>query len=101
MLPFRHGELFFHIFGALAQYERALTRERVQAGLSAAVEKRLESLKWYLWHGNVFRAMDEIEDLQILLDGGQALPESGGKLLKALNEFHAYIQANEPFIPTR
>lgn len=31
-----HGELLFHIFGALAQYERALTRERVQAGLSAA-----------------------------------------------------------------
>src|SRR3954453_21045445 len=31
-----HGELLFHIFGALAQYERALTRERVQAGLVAA-----------------------------------------------------------------
>lgn len=31
-----HGELLFHIFGALAQYERALTRERIQAGLVAA-----------------------------------------------------------------
>jgi DNA invertase Pin-like site-specific DNA recombinase len=31
-----HGELLFHLFGALAQYERALTRERVQAGLAAA-----------------------------------------------------------------
>jgi DNA invertase Pin-like site-specific DNA recombinase len=31
-----HGELLFQIFGALAQYERALTRERVQAGLAAA-----------------------------------------------------------------
>ena len=31
-----HGELLFHLFGALAQYERALTRERVQAGLEAA-----------------------------------------------------------------
>ena len=31
-----HGELLFHIVGALAQYERALTRERVQAGLVAA-----------------------------------------------------------------
>ena len=30
------GELLFHVFGALAQYERALTRERVIAGLSAA-----------------------------------------------------------------
>jgi DNA invertase Pin-like site-specific DNA recombinase len=31
-----HGELLFHIFGALAQYERALTQERVRAGLAAA-----------------------------------------------------------------
>jgi DNA invertase Pin-like site-specific DNA recombinase len=31
-----HGELLFSIFGALAQYERALTRERVLAGLAAA-----------------------------------------------------------------
>jgi len=30
------GELLFHVFGALAQYERALTRERVFAGLAAA-----------------------------------------------------------------
>ncbi len=31
-----HGELLFQIFGALAQYERALTRERIMAGLAAA-----------------------------------------------------------------
>ncbi|MBV6388750.1 MAG: DNA-invertase hin [Nitrosomonas europaea] len=30
------GELLFHVFGALAQYERALIQERVIAGLSAA-----------------------------------------------------------------
>jgi DNA invertase Pin-like site-specific DNA recombinase len=30
------GELLFHIFGALAQFERALIQERVQAGLAAA-----------------------------------------------------------------
>ncbi len=31
-----HGELIFNIFGALAQYERSLIRERVKAGLDAA-----------------------------------------------------------------
>lgn len=31
-----HGELLFHLFGALAQYERSLTRERIMAGLQAA-----------------------------------------------------------------
>lgn len=30
------GELLFHVFGALAQYERALITERVNAGLEAA-----------------------------------------------------------------
>jgi DNA invertase Pin-like site-specific DNA recombinase len=30
------GELLFHVFGALAQYERALIKERVLAGLTAA-----------------------------------------------------------------
>ena len=30
------GMLVFHLFGALAQFERNLTRERTQAGLSAA-----------------------------------------------------------------
>ena len=30
------GELVFHMFGAIAQFERNLTRERVRAGLNAA-----------------------------------------------------------------
>jgi DNA invertase Pin-like site-specific DNA recombinase len=30
------GELFFHIFGALAQFERSLIQERVNAGLKSA-----------------------------------------------------------------
>ena len=30
------GEFLFHVFGALAQFERALIQERVQAGLAAA-----------------------------------------------------------------
>jgi DNA invertase Pin-like site-specific DNA recombinase len=30
------GEFLFHIFGALAQFERSLTQERVRAGLAAA-----------------------------------------------------------------
>ena len=33
------GELFFHIFGALASFERQLLRERTHAGLAAARER--------------------------------------------------------------
>ena len=31
-----HGAFLFSLFGALAQYERALTQERIMAGLAAA-----------------------------------------------------------------
>jgi DNA invertase Pin-like site-specific DNA recombinase len=31
-----HGQLVFHIFGALAEFERDLIRDRTQAGLTAA-----------------------------------------------------------------
>src|SRR5271167_2918990 len=31
------GEFLFHVFGALAQFERSLTQERVLAGLAAAL----------------------------------------------------------------
>ncbi len=34
-----HGEFLFNIFGALAQYERALARERIVAGLEAAKKR--------------------------------------------------------------
>lgn len=33
------GELLFHVFGALAQYERALIQEHVVAGLAAAKQR--------------------------------------------------------------
>ena len=31
--------------------------------------KRLESIKWYIWHGNVFEALQEIESLEDLCYG--------------------------------
>ena len=33
------GELFFHLFGALAQFERSIIRERTNAGLKAALAR--------------------------------------------------------------
>ncbi len=35
------SELLFHVFGALAQFERSLTQERVRAGLAAARRRGL------------------------------------------------------------
>lgn len=59
-----HGELLFHIFGALAQYERALTRERVQAGLAAARRRGR--------HGGRPLAIEpeKLDAVLVALDGG-------------------------------
>jgi len=59
-----HGELLFGIFGSLAQYERALTRERVVAGLAAAKRRGR--------HGGRPAAIDpeRVEQIVSALEGG-------------------------------
>jgi hypothetical protein len=34
----------------------------------AGALKQLESIKWYLWHGNVFKALQRIEHLEMELE---------------------------------
>lgn len=41
------GEFLFHIFGSLAQFERSLIQERVQAGLGAAARAPWRSSRRY------------------------------------------------------
>jgi hypothetical protein len=66
---------------------------------AAGLEKQLESLKWHLWHGNVYRALQLVEDLECDLDSGVDRTERETKLLKAVSEFHHYIEVNRAFIP--
>jgi hypothetical protein len=58
----------------------------------------LQRAKWFLWHGNVFRARQVIDDLAIDLDIEHPEPRQR-KLLKALVEFATYIRANAGSIP--
>jgi len=59
----------------------------------------LESIKWYLWHGNVFQALQHLEDLEMDLAALESRDERAGKPLKAVAEFHTYIENNGLFIP--
>jgi hypothetical protein len=56
-------------------------------------------VKWFLWHGNVVRALDTIEDIEGELNLLPHDGESRRKLLKAVREFRGYIEANQNFIP--
>src|SRR5271165_2232931 len=69
-----------------------------QPNLSAGIEKELERLKWNLWHGNVHKALQIVEDLEYALDLEENSQEQR-KLLKAVREFGTYITANRRFIP--
>jgi hypothetical protein len=55
------------------------------------VGKELERVKWFLWHGNVVRALDAIEDIEGELDFLPQDGESRKKLVKAVREFRGYI----------
>ena len=63
------------------------------------LEKKVESLKWNLWHGNVHRALQLIEELEWDLDSFSQRSGKTRKLEKAVREFGGYIRANREFIP--
>ena len=62
------------------------------------VTEELGRLKWFLWHGNVFRALQTAEDLEVDLDVEDPGPEQR-KLQRAVAEFSGYIRANAGCIP--
>lgn len=66
--------------------------------LAAEVAKQLERLKWFLWHGNVFKALQVTSDLVFDLDLEDRTPEEA-KLYKAVSEFDTYVRANAGSIP--
>ena len=57
-----------------------------QYELRTGVFKDLERIKWYLWHGNVFQALNELQSLEMDLDAAafESKEENSQKLLKGL-----------------
>jgi hypothetical protein len=66
---------------------------------TARIEKNLERLKWYLWHGNVYQALQRIESLEWDLEDWEEDSETAAKLLAAVREFGHYIEVNRNAIP--
>jgi hypothetical protein len=65
------------------------------------VIRDLERLKWFLWHGNVYKALQVVQSVEMDLDAAVATgrENTARKLLKAVEEFHTYIENNKGFIP--
>jgi hypothetical protein len=91
---------WFHVtmrLTVMGQMAKSLRAEESPV-ITADTVEQLERLKWYLWHGNVFRALQIVDDLQMDVEAIEGSGEQR-KLLKALREFQQYIMANKPFIP--
>ena len=59
----------------------------------------LERVNWYLWHGNVFQAL---QGLQMDLDAAafKTQDERPQKLLKGVEELHPCAKRNQAFVPS-
>src|SRR5712691_906500 len=91
---------WFHIsmrLTVMSQMAKGL-RSRENPNLITDLAEELERLKWYLWHGNVFLALQTIDYVQLDVDNENPSPEQR-KLSKAVSEFGGYIRANGAWIP--
>jgi hypothetical protein len=73
----------------------------LQYELRAGVFKDLERIKWYLWHGKVFQALNELQSLEIDLDAAafERKDENSQRLLKGIEELHTCVERNREFVP--
>jgi hypothetical protein len=90
---------WFHVtmrITVMGQYAKGL---EISSAKREELLKLLESTKHYLWHGNVYRARDRIEDTLGFLDSEEVVGDNLPKLRKALEEFDQYITTNQARIP--
>jgi hypothetical protein len=83
----------------MGQTTKGLIKSRDNPELATQVAEDVERLKWFLWHGNVFRALQTVEDLQIDLDTTEHPSHEQQQLLKLVTEFGGSIRANGAWIP--
>jgi hypothetical protein len=54
----------------------------------------LERIKWRLWHGDIHRTLEEIEDFEADVDGLELAYPNLGRFRRAAHELAVYIAAN-------
>ena len=98
---------WFHLAMRFTTMTRAPGLTRDDGRRAAATRRRrgvirqLERTKWFLWHGNVFRALHVLTTILFDLEMAAGEHEEGksGKLLQVVQEFSTFIERNRAFIP--
>lgn len=65
----------------------------------ASVLGELERIKWFLWHGNAYQALEELRFLEMDLEIFEHEDEVTAKLYRHVQEFAIYIHNNRHYIP--
>jgi hypothetical protein len=97
-----HSPLASHILDWFHIAMRLTVLNQMAKGVSVEhkgeqFEKELERVKWFLWHSNVYKALQLLEWLELDIDE-EASPEAR-KLARTLHEFDHYIRTNQSSLP--
>jgi DNA invertase Pin-like site-specific DNA recombinase len=84
------GRLVFHIFGALAQFERDLIRERTGAGLAAAGSRGRKGGR------RPVVTAEKLERARILIDSGLTTREAAARLKLGKTALYAALASKVP-----
>ena len=96
---------WFHLTVCLTvphQYARGVAQ--VDAAGEKAIQECLQSIKWYLWHGNAERAAERIMELDDILATHQDDPLVAKKYsrlkpsTRLITDFQTYVEQNIGFI---
>jgi hypothetical protein len=87
---------WFHItmrITVLRQFAQGLVHHDKDAGIAPL--DGLRRIKWFLWHGNTYRARETIDDLLLDLEALDSRYPNLRKFRTAMREFQVYIASNE------
>ena len=91
---------WFHVtmrFTVLNQFAKRLVKSDPEEGKE--VIKNLESAKWYLWHGNVEKSLERLEDCYIICEDEAIKYKKQKNMVQHLEEMSTYIENNYHLIP--
>ena len=91
---------WFHLtmrLTVLGQYTKGVTQQ--DPTLAGKAENAFTRLKHYLWHGNVFQALQIIDLLEGDIENVEVPTEGIQKLQKGVYELQTYIENNRAYIP--
>lgn len=76
--------------------------EAIKYPTAAELDKELERVKWYLWHGNAHKALQVLGDIEFDLEGCELDKSKKGqiyqKVFKPVREFTGYIRSNQSYV---